>query len=488
MKDLETKVDDLEKASESTNHENGLLKAQVERLQVELKEYRKRLSWVTQNGTGRGAQASTAMFGPQQKNNSYTNDFQFEFPKFGDLPANNLFDSSGTTKQSSNAPVRSSTLPNKTNQGIPGVLTRSSMSGASPPNQTNIHGTNGSSPASNSSASKPKQSNSVDSLTGLFSPSILEASRNSNSFGYFPQTNGTTANSQAPRGSFEQNSRDSVHGLYASSSNTDSPASSADSQNHVSSIGTSPEPSLNSPGNKLNDYSLNTINEEGNLTSTFGGELTTFCDNLSLACGNTTNPVPPIKFMSNGDLSGTAITPGFDPSGINWLAQQNGGMFDPELFGDYRESQDAVVSQDFGAFFNDAFPLPDLGSPEHPYVIASSPAPKTDLMKQVEAAREGNEEVVPGEDRAKMMTCNKIWSVSRASCLQTLANMFSGIVCSLWRSSAMARLMSTTFAVSYAERRSALREVQWLMRRTLIRSWVMQSKRSCDGRRNDFKA
>lgn len=415
MKDLETKVDDLEKASESANHENGLLKAQVERLQVELKEYRKRLSWVSQNGAGRGAQASTGMFGSQQRNSSYNNDFQFEFPKFGDLPGNNLFDSSSTTKQQSNGPARSSTLPNKTNQGIPGVLARSSMSSASPQSQTNIYGSNGNSPMGNPVA-KSKQSNSVDSLTGLFSPSILEASRNSNSFGYFPQTNGiATANSQVPRGSFEQNSRDNVPGLYASSSNTDSPVSSADSHNHVSSIGTSPEPSLNSPGNKLTDYSLNTINEEGNLTSTFGGELTTFCNKLSLACGNSTNPVPPIKSMSNGDLSGTAITPGFDANGINWLAQQNGGIFDPELFGDYRESQDAVVSQDFGAFFNDAFPLPDLGSPEHPYTaIEPSPAPKVDLMKKVEAAREGDEEVVPGEDRAKMMTCNKIWSVPRA--------------------------------------------------------------------------
>lgn len=397
MKDLETKVEDLEKASESASHENGLLKAQVERLQVELKEYRKRLSWVSQNGTGRGAQASTSMFGTQQRNSSYSNDFQFEFPKFGDLPANNLFDNSSTTKQQSNGPSRSMTVPSKNNQGIPGVLPRN-------PTAT------------------PKLSNSVDSLSGLFSPSILEASRNSNSFGYFPPTNGTASiNVQVPRGSFEQNSRDSVPGLYASSSNTDSPASSADSHNHVSSIGTSPEPSLNSPGNKQIDYSLNTINEEGNLTSTFGGELTAFCDKLSLACGNTTNPVPPIRSISNGDLSGTAITPGFDPNGINWLAQQNGGIFDPELFGDYRESQDAIISQDFGAFFNDAFPLPDLGSPEHPYnVIAPSPGPKIDLMKQVEAAREADDEVVPGEDRAKMMTCNKIWSVLKIAYLSTL--------------------------------------------------------------------
>ena len=463
MKDLETKVEDLEKASEAANHENGLLRAQLERQGVELKEYRKQLSWVSQNGTGLGAQAGTSMFGSRQRSNSYNNDFQFEFPKFGDLPANSLFDNSGT-KQQTNGPARSSTLPTKTNQGIPGILPRNSLPGASPKSQASKYGSNGNSPLGNPTA-VPRQSNSVDSLSGLFSPSILEASRNSSSFGYFPQATGTaTSNSQLPRSSFEQNSREGVPGLYASSSNTDSPVSSADSHNHVSSNGTSPEPSLNSPGNKQNDYSLKTINEEGNLTSTFGGELTTFCDKLSLACGNATNPVPPIKSMSNNDLSGTAITPGFDPNGINWLAQQNGGIFDPELFGDYRESQDAIVSQDFGAFFNDAFPLPELGSPEHPYnIIAPSPGPKMDLMKQVEAAREGEEEVVPGEDRAKMMTCNKIWFVPGSwEPYEFLLTYFAGTVCSRWRNFVMAKLMLTICAASCAGRRSARREEQWL--------------------------
>jgi AP-1-like transcription factor len=81
------------------------------------------------------------------------------------------------------------------------------------------------------------------------------------------------------------------------------------------------------------------------------------------------------------------------------------------LFGDYRESQDAVASQDFGAFFNDAFPLPELGTPEHNFnEVAPSPA-KADLMIQVEAAQDGKEEAVPAQDTPKMMTCNKIWSV-----------------------------------------------------------------------------
>lgn len=49
---------------------------------------------------------------------------------------------------------------------------------------------------------------------------------------------------------------------------------------------------------------------------------------------------------------------------LDWLATQNGGQFDPVLFGDYRESQDAIIGDgDFNnGFFNDAFPY-DMGSP-----------------------------------------------------------------------------------------------------------------------------
>src|SRR5271156_3061079 len=86
LKDLETKVEDLEKASESANHENGLLRAQVERLQVELKEYRKRLSWISSNGFNKPPQSASFGLQARNMNGSNNNDFQFEFPKFGDLP------------------------------------------------------------------------------------------------------------------------------------------------------------------------------------------------------------------------------------------------------------------------------------------------------------------------------------------------------------------------------------------------------------------
>lgn len=62
------KVADLEEASESTNHENSLLRAQVDRLQTELREYKRRLhtSELTRS-------SSFATIGG----------FQFDFPPFG---------------------------------------------------------------------------------------------------------------------------------------------------------------------------------------------------------------------------------------------------------------------------------------------------------------------------------------------------------------------------------------------------------------------
>jgi AP-1-like factor len=112
--------------------------------------------------------------------------------------------------------------------------------------------------------------------------------------------------------------------------------------------------------------------------------------------------------VSNGYSSGFTATPGSDLNGINWLAQQNNNTFDPVLFGDYRETQDNVLSQDFGSFFNDAYPLPDLGSPLHNYTdLTTDQPPKHDLLSKVDEAK--NEDVGPDQERP--MTCNKIWSV-----------------------------------------------------------------------------
>jgi AP-1-like transcription factor len=421
LKDLEIKVEDLEKASETKNNENGLLRAQVERLQIELKEYRKRLSWISSSGQGGGSSLGSSAPGAAARTatNSNSNDFQFEFPRFGHLPANHLFNGSTSNNGTVNNPVRSATLPAKPSGfGVPGVVGRNSLPGSSPQRSPPNYASTGNSPLNATGASPPVRStqtftsdSSFDSLSGLFSPSILEASRQA-SIGYFPQNNANPSH-QASQKAGQISPGTNVRQYSASSmSNTDSPASSYESQQNGSSIGTSPEPSLSSPGQRMTDYGLGTISEE-NQPQNIAGERS-FCEQLAMACGDSKNPVPRMLSTSNGSVysSGSGITPGLDPNSFNWFAQQNGGGFDPVLFGDFRESQDAIASQDFGAFFNDAFPLPELGSPEHNFnEVAPSPA-KPDLMAQVEAVQEGKEEVVPAEDKLKMLTCNKIWFVT----------------------------------------------------------------------------
>ena len=97
------------------------------------------------------------------------------------------------------------------------------------------------------------------------------------------------------------------------------------------------------------------------------------------------------------------------------MAQQNGGQFDPMLFGNYRESQDAVLNNDFGGFFDEAFPLPDLGNFGSPLSLANvaSPAPRRDLLKETEDKQNGEPEEVPVKG-SKMIPCNKIWLVPNA--------------------------------------------------------------------------
>lgn len=427
MKDLETKVDDLEKASEATSHENGLLKAQVERLQVELKEYRKRLSWISSNGVGRSNSVNSGA--PKNTNVNSSNDFQFEFPKFGDLPAMSSTNIFGNNSQ--NQPKRTGSAPTRTSSVPKANTTSRSNSQAQSQRQTSSQSPLGSYTNSPQPINQQKAKDSVDSLTGLFSPSILEATRQASMGGYFPQQNGYNA-SRSARASSENGP---AHALYSNSttSNSDSPGSSTESQNAISSIGTSPEPSLNSPSNKLQDFNLNTINEENQVPNSFGKD--ELCKEISRTCGCVEDPVPPIlQEPTSNELALGFNTANFNSTNnvnafetnTSWLPNNIATDFDPVLFGDYREAQDNILSQDFGSFFNDAYPLPDLGSPLHNYSDvapeqASNGGPiRIDLLKQVEAAKEGNEEVVPNTD--KPMTCNKIWCVSQADGDEQQAN------------------------------------------------------------------
>ena len=332
----------------------------MERMQVELREYRKRLSWVT---SGNGTSAMNAMAMPSSYSRGMSglnnNNFLFDFPKFGDLPGSQVF---GNGQSKDNQSQKESPVGSKRNDTqVPGVIRRNTSSPSHSQSQ---------SPASNT----PNGS-----------------------------TNGRAAHKEVSSGpTVNSQTKPTTH----DSSNSESPTSSSDSHQSqlASSSGTSPEPSPNFFGAKT----------KGGETGTAHGEKS-FCEQLGQACGSINNPVPAVRHSEPNQ-------PETDNSWLNqdlnfdFLAQQNGGDFDPVLFGDWREPQDAVLSQDFGSFFNDAFPLPDLGSPGHNLTEAATeptpvpaPAPKKDRLPHAHKATE--EEVVPGEDKSQMLSCTKIWYV-----------------------------------------------------------------------------
>lgn len=330
LKDLETKVDELEKASQSANHENGLLRAQVERLQVELREYRKRISWLS-NGNGLSAVSSMSNVNSRNLAGLNNNDFYFDFPKFGDLPGNHIFKNSANTQKKQSSSKSPSTAGVSPTTQLPGGLTRGSL--------------------------------------------------NSNNLSRAGRVNGTSGSSSG--GQSVRNSHQTQTSASSVVSNTNSPSASSDSQHgQASSIGTSPEPSLNSPNvGKTKDT---TFDYYGNEATNFGA--------------------------IDGQLQPTVADQSLS---FDWLAQQNGGNFDPVLFNDYREPQDAILSQDFGAFFNDAFPLPDLGSPFGTSNDLVSPKDSVSSKKEQPPPTEekpgADDEVVPGEDKSQILSCTNIW-------------------------------------------------------------------------------
>ncbi|KAJ6177689.1 hypothetical protein N7519_008150 [Penicillium mononematosum] len=363
LKDLEDSVERLQKTSDMANQENGLLRAQVERLQVELREYRKRLSWMA-SGSGNAISAMSSNSIPSAHSKGayglQNNEFLFDFPKFGDLPGGHLFNGQANKNDQSK--------PNSIIPQAPGVLGRDSLN----------------SPSSRSNS--------------------LAQSNKSKSTG----TSNSAASVKAAYPGFKSSANDN-------STSENSPSSSSDSHQSqiLSSNGTSPEPSLNTPPDGQH--------RELGPGDSCGGHVTTdgeksFCEQLGMACGNIRNPIPAVRSTSQSVSSGQP-TPVDGPAegvdsqdlGIDWLAHQNGGQFDPVLFGDWREPQEAVLSQDFGSFFNEAFPLPDLGSPSHNLSeVATDAAPKKNLVAQIDSKLE-EDEVVPGEDQSQMLSCTKIW-------------------------------------------------------------------------------
>jgi AP-1-like factor len=447
LKDLETKVSELTKSQEADKHENGLLKAQIERLHIELREYRKRLSLNGGSGANRSPPLTASGQSRSNTNPSYsTGNFQFDFPKFGALPGSQIFGNSFSNGSNSSSGNRTSATPplvQSPTGSISGpsqpqtVSSRDNSIAARSMSPKSLSGSNTNSPGQISSlnpsfapystnsnmhgfaSTLPQMSNPTNDPFGdLFSPSILKGTSVENTGAYFggnTRVNGGVS----LNGVSDLNGGDSTAGLKrvfqfnggSTSSDTASPSASSASQwnaNANSSCGTSPEPSHDSPG------AQKPKNAE------------TFCDKIDPRKNSTdvtVNQINNIQF-TNGDYS----VPSLD-------------SFDPVLFGDYRESNDAIVGGgDFtGGFFDEALnPVPfDYASPTSLFGILQSPqqthtsltvsstgavnapSPSKNLMADMDKIRDGGDDdyglpsaqpqQMKSDTSGKLISCNSIW-------------------------------------------------------------------------------
>ncbi|KAI3320240.1 PAP1-domain-containing protein [Xylariaceae sp. AK1471] len=343
LKDLETKVEELEKASAATNNENSQLRAQVEKMTHELEQYKKKLSVVdNKSRPASGGSRGHSVFGSAAIQNINDVNFQFEFPKFGMFPGPTPTPIGGA-KQTSPYPSPSSG--------------RSPNSQTSPPEQSKARNSaNSSKSRQNSEGQQAKDGLSVK-YSDIFSNSSP-----------FDSTNGNSTS---------RTSLDSAQ-FSLNGANTGSPSSSSNSvMGPSSSCGTSPEPFTQSPLGFKPLETLTTIGEEQPGLS-----------NDNSAFGNLGN---------------------FDFTNLDWLTQQNGGQFDPQLFGDYRDPQSNILANttfDDG-FFNDAFDA-DFTTPFNAPTLSSPKPAKKDICAEIDARKETEDTIVTAAN-GKLLTCNNIW-------------------------------------------------------------------------------
>ncbi|EMC99441.1 hypothetical protein BAUCODRAFT_63784 [Baudoinia panamericana UAMH 10762] len=424
LKDLETKVTELTKTQEADKHENGLLKAQVERLQSELRDYRKRLSLNNGPGGLRGSPPLNAYTGPVRSNSggpSYGGGFQFDFPKFGALPGSQIFGNTEPTQQSNTTttppPPAIPCDPNTSGgvSGLPGLI----------PTQVQRQDSQNSARSMSPRNATPTRNNSQTS-TPQTSGNAFPSSSASNGVSNFDATNGGESTAGLNR-VFQFNSG-------SSASDSASPSGSSTSQWNAqanSSCGTSPEPSHESPGHKANNSGVETYNDKNDTSRHSSNSLPTYTSedphaSTSLSNINLTN--------SNLDFSIPSNT-----------------TFDPVLFNDYRDPtlDPTFGGTDFsnGGFFDDTFNTTapfDYGSPSNLFGILQSPqqssatlgstvtpsvnnannAPMSsaNLMAQMDKARDGGDDDygLPGsgmqpqaqqqQQKTKLISCNNIWN------------------------------------------------------------------------------
>lgn len=468
LKDLETKVTELAKAREADQHENGMLKAQVDRLQIELREYRKKLSLNGSAGRSPPLTASNASQRASTGSAHGQNSFQFDFPKFGALPEGPVvggqtpsYTSNGHNSQrdSTTPPVtgRSNSAHGSFSGTQQPVLNRANSGGRSlSPNTVFSNGSNSGSPSNQNQANidsatnntainfapystnenmhgfastlpQMNANNNSDPFGDLFSPNLLKTV-NQNGNSYFDTTQQASA---APVMGNAQNGGDSTAGIpdnrvfrFNSTSNgsdSASPSASSLSQWNMngtanSSCGTSPEPSHGSPANK-----------EKNIDS-FDKTITQNSFN-----NNNNNAFMSNQF-SNNDLSAFAVNSNNNFANDNNFHVPQLDSFDPVLFGDYRDTQGNMVGgNEFdSAFFVDSFNYSaptDYASPSNLFGIlgntpsqpANAPTPSRNLMAEIDKTRDGGDDdyglsnakpAAPKktDSSGKLISCNSIWN------------------------------------------------------------------------------
>ncbi|KAI5306126.1 DNA-binding transcription factor yap1 [Ascosphaera pollenicola] len=323
LKDLETKVEMLEKVSKDSRQENSLLRAQVARLQVELQEYRKRMSGINDNTVGRTSFGGTpsnfnpssiapGYFGagsmPQNGMNNITGKDPLSF-----LETSKSAAQYGSSQQPSWNASPATAAPYTSQNGILSYTTPQSH----PSNSHSVH-------LGNSSSTTP----SIE-----------------------PQNIQKTAPSTSSNGSVK-NATHSKHGsptscceLVHSNSSTGSPGSTSNV--------TLDSPLFNQvrhgQDGKPDTHAQTKSSQQQHDPSTYENDSTN--KHSQSLCQNMLNEVNQTSGAELGFQQYTdhvPLIPDFD-----WFVQQNHGAFDPALFGDYRDPQDAYLSHDLDSFLND---------------------------------------------------------------------------------------------------------------------------------------
>jgi AP-1-like factor len=178
----------------------------------------------------------------------------------------------------------------------------------------------------------------------------------------------------------QRNSLDSGHYSVGSGASS-SPSGSYNSLGASSSCGTSPEPFTQSPMGFKPIDTMTTIGEEQTPMSTGNGQAATSFGDLA------------------ADLS------------FDLFAQQNGGQFDPQLYGDYREPQSNILTGSGfdDSFFNDAldadFFTPFNTAPVMP--LSSRDSLSSEMGRQQGPNKLNN--TSPGATKDGDTICTQVW-------------------------------------------------------------------------------